>query len=187
MDETLRALPALRAQQAELAATRAAIALRQRERRPDPTLALRGGHEDRDPLIGVTVSLPLFVRNDFRAEVEAASAEALAVEQRLQNRHRAARARFIASAQSYLETQRAWQQWQRVGESTLERQIRLLERTWQAGELNTTEYLVQLTQALGTREKAINLRSQLWRAWFDWLAATGQVETWLGLAGRSPK
>lgn len=183
IDETLRALPALRAQQAELAATRATLALRQRERRPDPTVALRGGHEDTEPLVGVTVSVPLFVRNNFRAEVAAAHADALAVEQRLHDLHRTARARLLASAESYQETRRAWQQWQRVGESTLKRQIRLLQRTWRAGEINTTEYLVQLTQALGTRETAIELRGQFWQTWFDWLAATGRIETWLGLEG----
>jgi cobalt-zinc-cadmium efflux system outer membrane protein len=53
IDQTVRSLPALRAQQAELAAARTTIALRQRERRPDPTIALRGGHEDTEPLVGV--------------------------------------------------------------------------------------------------------------------------------------
>ncbi|MFZ0257108.1 MAG: TolC family protein [Gammaproteobacteria bacterium] len=181
VDETVQALPALRAQQAELAATRATIVLRQRERRPDPTIALRGGHEDTEPLVGVTVSVPLFMRNSFRAEVAAAHADTLAVEQRLHDLYRTARARLLVSAESYQQTRRAWQQWQRIGESTLERQIRLLQRTWQAGELNTTEYLVQLTQALGTRETAIELRGQFWQAWFDWLAATGRIETWLDL------
>jgi cobalt-zinc-cadmium efflux system outer membrane protein len=55
-----------------------------------------------------------------------------------------------------------------------------LWRLWEAGELSTTEFLVQLRQTLDTRESALELRETLWRAWLEWLIASGQIESWLG-------
>ncbi len=57
------------------------------------------------------------------------------------------------------------------------------DRLWQAGELNTTDYLVQLKQALDTEVSATEQRGRMWRAWADWLAASGQADQWLNLAG----
>ncbi|MGB2692965.1 MAG: TolC family protein, partial [Thermodesulfobacteriota bacterium] len=66
------------------------------------------------------------------------------------------------------------------GQLSLQRQGDLLQRMWDAGELSTTEFLVQLRQTLDTRESALQLKLTLWRAWFEWLAASGQVDKWLG-------
>jgi len=38
-----------------------------------------------------------------------------------------------------------------------------------------------LNQTLDTRRSAIELRQDVWRAWIDWLLASGRVNTWLGL------
>ncbi len=70
-------LPELRALQARVGAVRASVTLRNRERRPDPTIGVRAGQErsfrngndDNYGLAGVTLSIPLFVRNNFRAGV----------------------------------------------------------------------------------------------------------------------
>jgi cobalt-zinc-cadmium efflux system outer membrane protein len=61
----------------------------------------------------------------------------------------------------------------------------MLDRLWQAGELNTTDYLVQLKQALGTEASAIDQRGRMWQAWATWLAASGQADQWLNLAGET--
>jgi len=55
-----------------------------------------------------------------------------------------------------------------------------LQRLWEAGELSTTDYLVQLRQTLDTKESALELRRSMWQAWFEWMSASGQIETWLG-------
>ena len=84
------------------AATRIAIA--ERDRRPDPTLSLYGGRKDlgtgagTEGVVGIAVSVPLFVRNNLSAELAAARADASAAtaEQRraeLELRARAERTR----------------------------------------------------------------------------------------------
>ena len=62
-----------------------------RNRIPDPTVGVRGGRVDygnvRDNVVGVSLNIPLFVRNSYHAEVVAAQADAdvaIAEAQRIQ-------------------------------------------------------------------------------------------------------
>ena len=181
IDSLIEQLPALRVARTQIATARAAVDLRRRERRADPTIGLRGGREASDNLIGLTLSIPLFVRNNFSAEVDAANAEAIQIEQSAQNTYRTSRARLISTARRFELSRQAWDDWQQTGQTSLESQTQLLERLWRAGELSTSDYLVQLKQTLDTRTAAVELRGSLWQAWFEWLAASGKTESWLGL------
>jgi cobalt-zinc-cadmium efflux system outer membrane protein len=185
IEALIAALPALRADRARVEAARSLVELRARERQADPTIMLRGGVEDSteatDSLIGLTLSIPLFLRNSYRAEVEAAGADLAGTEHEADNARRRARARLVMAAERYRATHRAWRDWQHIGRPSLASQIDLLQRIWQAGEMSTTDYLIQIRQTLDTEAGAIDLRGHMWGFWFDWLAAAGQVETWLGL------
>ncbi|VAX03016.1 hypothetical protein MNBD_GAMMA20-629 [hydrothermal vent metagenome] len=181
IDTLLEQLPALRAMRSQIAKARAAVELSRRERRADPTIALRGGREASDNLIGLSLSIPLFVRNNFSAEVDAANADAIQIEQNAHNLYRITRARLISTARRFELGREAWDDWQQIGQTSLESQTQLLERLWQAGELSTADYLVQIKQTLDTRTAAAELRGSLWQVWFEWLAASGKTESWLGL------
>ena len=55
----------------------------------------------------------------------------------------------------------------------------LLEKLWRAGELGTSDYLVQLKQSLDTALSGLELQSQAWQAWFDYLSAAGRLTDWI--------
>jgi cobalt-zinc-cadmium efflux system outer membrane protein len=173
-------LPSLRAAQARVAAAQAAVDLRRRERRPDPMIGLTAGREGDDDLIGIRFSIPLPVRNSFRAEVDAATADLVALDQSVADDYRQQRAALVAAQQRYELARTAWEEWQLMGAGSLTSQTNMLERLWHAGELNTTDYLVQLQQTLATRMAASEQRGVVWEAWIAWLAASGQVDTWSG-------
>lgn len=187
-DALLANLPALRAEQARIVAAQTTLTLRARERRADPTIgvragqerAFRNGNDDDYGTVGLTLSIPLYVRNSFRAEVEAAGAELTQAEQTLQDRYRRARAGLLSAAERYRLTHDAWQTWLNSGQASLGSQVELLERIWQAGEMSTADYLVQLNQTLDTRSDALEVQGRLWTAWADWLVASGQADDWLG-------
>ena len=42
---------------------------------------------------------------------------------------------------------------------------------------------MQLNATLDVQVSALALRETLWRAWFEWLWASGQVDAWLGRGG----
>ena len=183
VDRLLADLPSMQAALARVAAARAAVQLRVREKRPNPTIGVRVGTEDSAILTGVTLSVPLFVRNTFSAEVDVANAGLLKAEREAANMRQQAHANLIAAAQVYRNASLAWKTWEASGAPRLSQRTDLLGRLWQVGELNTTDYLVQLKQALDTEVGATEQRGRMWRAWADWLAASGQAGQWLNLTG----
>lgn len=184
----LNNLPELRVLQARVRAARASVILRTRERRPDPTIGVRAGLEqsfrngkdDTYGLTGLTLNIPLYVRNSFRAEVEVAGAELTQAEQSLQDSYRRAHAHLLSAADRYRLSRSAWGAWLRTGQSSLGNQVSLLERIWRSGEMSTANYLMQLNQTLDVRTDALDVQGRLWTAWADWLVASGQLDAWLG-------
>jgi len=181
VDSTLRRLPEFQQAQASMAASRARIKVATSETTANPTIGLRAGREGSESLAGLTLSIPLFVRNNFQAEVTAANADAIESERHAEHAWRVSNARLISSAKTYSVTRKAWQQWLATGKTPLQRRITLLKRLWKTGELSTTDYLVQLRQTLDTQAAAVSLQGQLWKSWFGWLAASGNTTNWLGL------
>ena len=179
-EELVMALPQVRAAQLNTEVASAKVILRQRERRVDPTLSLRGGKEGDEDLVALNVTIPLPVRNSFRHEVTAADAEYRQAKEVLSDVSRRAYSRFLGAKERYEIAQAAWQDWQQTGDVSLQSQDETLRRLWQAGEIGTTDYLVQLKQTLDTGESALELRSALWRAWFEWMTASGHIKDWLG-------
>jgi len=174
------ALPDVLAARRQVETANAVVTLRERERRPDPTISLAGGRESGENLVGVNVTIPLYVRNRFSREVTAAMAERSQAQQISDDVMQRAYARLTSAAERYELSRGAWGDWELTGQSSLISQTEQLQKLWQAGELSTTDYLVQLTATLDVQESALDLRQALWGAWFEWLWASGQVDAWLG-------
>ena len=96
------------------------IAVAERDRRPDPTISLYGGRKDlgtgagSDGVVGVAVSVPLFVRNSLNAELTAARADASAATAEQRRAELELRARAERSAGTYAAVRDAWTRWSRV-------------------------------------------------------------------------
>jgi len=148
-----------------------------------PTVALRAGREESDHVLGMTFSIPLKIRNNFKAEVDIANVEMIQAEREAMTIHRKLTSKLEMATASYALSREAWMFWEKVGAETLNEQLVLLERLWKAGELSTTVYLLQLTQALETESRAIEQRGKLWSDWSEWLLATGKIKHWLSVKG----
>ena len=180
-------LPDFRAAQTAAVAAERDVTVARRNRVSDPTVGVRGGRVDygglRDNVFGLTVSIPLLVRNSYRAEVVAAQADAdvaIAETERIRIDLDADQRRAI---ESYAASQAAWSQWQASRGTDIQRRTDLLERLWREGELSTADYLQQLKQTLDTALAGAELEARVWRTYTDYLAATGQLERWAGLEG----
>lgn len=168
---------------AEQARAEAAVVVADRARRPDPTVSLTGGSVRSGPrtdrVIGVSVSIPLPVLDSGRYGVTAARAEADAAFAA----HRAAmlrsEARLEQARATYDAMRAACEGFRRGRTSAFDERARLLDRLWQAGEISTSDYLVQLKQSLDTALAGIALENQAWQAWFDYLAAAGRLTEWV--------
>ena len=179
-DQILNSLPILKAAQTRVAVARSTLRLRVREQKPDPTIGLRAGGEGSDKILGVTLSIPLNVRNSYRAEVDEARANIRVAEGHLENTRYRLKSQLQSAAQSYQLTYAGWKSWQKVAGSSLQKQSQLLLRLWKAGELSTSDYLVQLNQIREAELNNVELKGNIWKAWFNWLASSNQFKQWLG-------
>ncbi|HHJ34533.1 MAG TPA: TolC family protein [Gammaproteobacteria bacterium] len=179
IDSTVQQLPQMREITSRVKAAQANVKVQSGQGSANPTIAFRAGREEQDNLFGLTLSIPLQVRNNFRAEVDAANAEMIQAERESMDAYRKLKSRLEIAVVSYALSREAWLSWQQSGADTLNEQITLLERLWKAGELNTTDYLIQLTQALETKASAIEQRGRMWTDWSEWLIASGKIEHWL--------
>lgn len=153
--------------------------------RPDPTISFRGGQEDRKALFGLTVNIPLFIRNNFHDQVTKASEEAIATELTKLNTYWQAKARLEGTVNRYHLLFSAYKQWRRISAGSLDSGLLLLDKLWDAGEINTTEYLIQLKQRIDSQIAGVELENQAWQAWFQWLNASGSLDCWLNLSALS--
>ncbi len=179
VSKTVQQLPKMREITSRVKAAQSNIKVQSGQGTANPTFAFRAGKEEEDTLLGLTFSVPLQVRNNFRAQVDSANAEMIQAEREAMDAYRKLKSRLEIAIVSYELSREAWMAWQQSGADTLNEQIKLLERLWQAGEMNTTDYLIQLTQTLETKASAIEQRGRMWTDWSKWLIASGNIQHWL--------
>ncbi|MEP7185669.1 MAG: TolC family protein [Rhodanobacter sp.] len=175
--------PELRQVLARQASAEAGEQVARRARIPDPTLSLVGGEvrsgSRRDRVIGMSVEIPLPVLNSGRAEVAAARSEAVAAAAGVRSRQFAMDAALQEASARYSALRTAAEAFRAGRAAAFESRTDLLDRLWRAGEISTSDYLVQLKQSLDTALSGQQLESQLWQAWFDYLTAAGRLNDWL--------
>ncbi|HMM58212.1 MAG TPA: TolC family protein [Rudaea sp.] len=187
MPRAAQDLPELREARARVERSDAAIDVARRNRIPDPTVSLIGGQvrsgpfNDRvtDRVIGLSVSIPLPVLNTGRAEVDAARADADAAAAGLRTRELTLRAGQRETRARYDALRDAVVSFRGGRAAALDDRTALLEKLWRAGEISTSDFLVQLKQSLDTALSGLDLESRTWQAWFDYLAATGHLTDWI--------
>ncbi len=174
--------PAVRLAQLRAQAAKRRISMTDRNRRADPTIAIKGGREDQEALFGLRLEVPLQVRNDFSEEVETAQALSVQAEREAQDRFRDVLYQLKGAHRRLLLTRESLIQWQNHGQPHLKGYMELLDRLWESGEVGSSEYLAQMRQTLDTRIAGELVRAKAWSAWADWLNASGRVQVWLGIS-----
>ncbi len=175
--------PELVKARAARASADAGIQVATRARIPDPMVSLTGGRVNTgrvtDRVIGVSVSIPLPVLNSGRAEIDAARAEADAAAAGARSQQLVAKAALQEAQARYDALLGAARSFQVSRAAAFDERTALLEKLWRAGEISTSDYLVQLKQSLDTALSGIELESQAWQAWFDYLSAAGRLTDWI--------
>lgn len=180
-EKFILSLPSVRLEQAKVLSARKTVALRQSEKSWDPTISLRTGKEDKANLSGITLSIPLNIRNSFTAEVQAAQHQLIQSEYKAQQFFREQRATVVSNTQRYALIKRAWDDWSKTGKTSVQGQLKLIKRLWKLGDMSTTDYLVQLKQAIDTQTAGLELRGKLWQSAFEWMNTTASIINWLNI------
>lgn len=175
----LKQHPVYRAHLASVEAADNSLRLRRVEKKADPTLGFRVGDEDSDTIIGLSLSIPLNFRNTYQAEVDEASAEYQRSQYMVESEAHLLQTRLKAAVKNYQLTYSSWQAWHQATGSSLQKQSKLLLKLWKAGELSTSDYLLQLDQIKDVEMNNVELTGNVWKSWFNWLAASHQFDAWL--------
>jgi cobalt-zinc-cadmium efflux system outer membrane protein len=181
---SLATLPEAAVASAETLSAEERISVAERERRPDPTIGVHVGRIDFGPIsdnvFGLTLSVPIQVRNSFRAEIVAtrADADTAAAEQRLTLVELSARVDRALS--TYATMHATWTRWSQSAGTDVTARAPLLERLWRTGELSTADYLIQLKQTSDTALAGTELQGRLWASCVEALAAVGALDAWVG-------
>jgi len=181
LDSFLMELPTIRSKMAEVQSNRQQIALRKSQQAWNPTIGVTAGTEGGDGLIGLNLSIPLNVRNDFSAEVDVAYQQMIASEQRAQQDYRNIRANIIATTARYRNLLSAWDSWRQNSRDNVTQQLILINQLWQAGDMSASDYLLQVKQALEIQATGFELRNELWKTAFEWMRLTASVDKWLNI------
>lgn len=180
LDMTLaRRLPEVRAAEANADALAAEIRFAKKARIPDPTVGGAYGREGDADFAGVRLSVPIPVFASGQAEVDEARAERIAAEQAIRNQLRNAEARLVEASGRYAVAAQSWTAWRREGSGALEEQRGVLGQLWRSGDITAVDYLIQLDQTYSAERAGIELKGTLWRAWIDWLDASGTLIEWM--------
>ena len=153
--------------------------LRRLEKKADPTIGFRVGDEASDTLVGLTLSIPLNVRNTYQAEVDEAQANFNASQFLNEGEAHQLETRLKAAAKTYQLTYSSWQSWHQATGRSLQDQSQLLLRLWKSGELSTSDYLLQLDQIKDVEMNNVELTGNVWESWFNWLFVSNQFDDWL--------
>ncbi len=180
--------PELQVAWAQMTSAERRVIVAERDRRPDPTVVLRGGtiasETGTDSVLAVAITLPLFVRNGYGAEADAARAEVESAVALVQSQQLALRAQAQRALTTYSTMRQTWLRWRASRGTDLSARTTALERLWTAGELSTTDYVLQLKQTLDTAVAGAVLEGRVWQSYFDYLYAVGQLDDWLGTGSR---
>lgn len=154
-----------------------------KERYSDPTISLKAGKErsngSNSILIGLNISLPLFIRNTYGYEVEAAHQDTIEAEKKRLDILRQARAEIENNAKSYIKLYQKIEQWQTFSSKPLQESILLLKRLWESKYISATDYLVQLKQRIDNQIAGAELQGHAWKSWINWLKSSGNIEDWV--------
>jgi cobalt-zinc-cadmium efflux system outer membrane protein len=174
----LKHIPAVHLAHLTTAVASANASLADAYRKPDPNFEVRAGKEDRDNLIGVTFSVPLFVRNNFSNEHLAALDAENAASIRANALELETGIRLEVLKQAYETALANWQGWQELIIDQLGSAMDLNDRLWKSGEISTSDYLLQLDRLLESNEAGINLRYRVQQIWVDWLDVSATWQQW---------
>jgi outer membrane protein TolC len=171
--------PVVVAAKAEWEALQKSSKLAALDAKAEPTFGLNAGKSGEDNVVALSFSMPLNIRNNFSAEVQAANQEALSAESLYRAIRRKQLFAIESSRASLDEFQQRYQRLNTLMRGRGERAESLLEKQWRSGDLSTTEYLLALQQRAEGLVAGIELQTQYRLARIDWLFQTGQLNTLL--------
>ena len=145
----------------------------------DPTISLNAEREGENNKLGVVLSIPLQIRNNYSNILAVASQEIAVAEQRYLTRERVLiqqQKKFNLSLPRLTER---YQDWRKLVLSSGQEAAMALGQQWKSGDINTSDYLQSRRQLSSSYLAGLSLETALYSSWLEWMGVSGQLETFL--------
>tara|TARA_R110002167_G_scaffold122825_4_gene301481 strand:- start:1575 stop:2663 length:1089 start_codon:yes stop_codon:yes gene_type:complete len=176
-NDNLLAHPSIVAARARWQVLRSEAEVVSRRATASPTVGLSGGRDGGENLVGLTFSIPLNVRNNYRAEIQAANRRSLEAEARFQALYRKQQYGLAGARAAWKRYDTQLSRWTELSQGRVQRSADLLERQWQVGDLSTSEYLQALGQRAESLKTGIELEKQAQLGLIELLSQSGELIT----------
>jgi outer membrane protein TolC len=141
----------------------------------DPTFGVSAGKSGGESTLGLNLSIPLNIRNDYSNEVKAANQSALAIESELKALLQAQKYKLKAAMNTAREYQKRLDNWQQLMVGERATSDVLMEKLWRSGEINPNDYLLSLQQISAGKLAGIDMQEAYQLALIDTLEQSGQL------------
>ena len=146
-----------------------------RAAKAEPTVGVSAGRDGDENVVGLTLSIPLNIRNNFSAETRVAEQAVLEAEAHFLSLYRKQRFDWQAGYAAWQRYEQQYRRWQSVVQGRVENSAELLERQWRSGDLSTTNYLLALNQRAESLLSGIELEKQTQLALVEALQFSGHL------------
>ncbi len=141
----------------------------------NPTIGINAGQNGEENTLGLTFSMPLNIRNNYSDSIKAAHSEANAAEANFRSIYRKQTFEAKANYEYVVAIQKYYKQWQRLISGIVENSAKLLKSRWEAGDMNTSDYMIVLNQRAEGLQAGIQLEKQFKLAEIEFLLSIGQI------------
>ncbi len=169
--------PSIAVARAEWQVLKSEAEVARRKATASPTVGLSGGRDGGENLVGLTFSIPLNVRNNYSAEIQAANRRALEAEARFQALYRKQQYGLAGARAAWKQYDTQLSRWTELSQGRVQRSADLLEKQWQVGDLSTSEYLQALGQRAESLKTGIELEKQAQLGLIELLSQSGELIT----------
>ena len=145
------------------------------ENKANPTIGISAGKNSDDNIVGLTFSMPLNIRNNYSDATKAAYSEAVAAEAYFQSIYRKRSFEAQANYESLMISKKYYQRWQNLMQNRIDNSARLLNARWEAGDINTSDYLIALSQRADGLHSGIQLEKQFRLSEIAFIWSMGQL------------
>ncbi|MCE9851134.1 TolC family protein [Shewanella chilikensis] len=168
-------VPALNSAGLQLELARLQVNQAKAQAAADPNISLSAEREGSDNKLGIGVSVPLQLRNDYSESIKAAMEAVTAASAQFQSIEMALKQQQQQFSYSLPRLKQSWLDWQQQALVAGRKAAELLGQRWRSGDLSTSDYLTSRRQLASSFQAGLELEAALYQSWLEWMGASGQL------------
>ncbi|MBO2555151.1 TolC family protein [Shewanella algae] len=172
---TAAPVPALTSAGLQLELARLQVNQAKAQAAADPNFSLNAEREGSDNKLGIGVSVPLHLRNDYSESIKAAMEAVTAAKAQYQSIEMALKQQQQQFNYSLPRLKQSWLDWQQQALVAGRKAAELLGQRWRSGDLSTSDYLTSRRQLASSFQAGLELEAALYQSWLEWMGASGQL------------